>query len=90
MRVNDLGTKHFLLLLVVVGGLCGLYGTHYYFSNQQAQIEAELAEKQATIAAEVREKEAAEKLALSKVEAEKDLAISKEHGTWVPWSKKEE
>ena len=32
----------------------------------------------------------AAKLEQAKIEAEKDLAVSKEHGTWLPWSKKEE
>lgn len=87
---NDLGTKQFLLLGFIVFGGIGWYSSASYFGNEKAKLEQARAIEEKKIEAEVSKLEADKAIEQAKIEAEKDLAVSKEHGTWLPWSKKEE
>lgn len=81
----ELSNKHFVLILIVIFGGVGLYGTHYYFSNQKVQIEAEKEIKAATIAAE-------KDIESASIKAELDKERSDNHGKWIneitPWGKR--
>tara|TARA_R110000751_G_scaffold30178_2_gene77385 strand:+ start:2456 stop:2743 length:288 start_codon:yes stop_codon:yes gene_type:complete len=87
---NDFGTKQFILLGFLIFGGIGWYASSAYFGNESAKLEQARSIEEKKIAAEVSQLEADKAVEQSKIEAEKDIVISKEHGTWLPWSKKEE